>query len=247
MCSLRFCLFLTAVSAFAGISGAELLKIDMDGAGGPTATGWESVNGGNRFDKPPGNAEEPEPITIDLDGDGTDELIRAGYNGWAQGWERDRGVDPNCGWPDEWPQVLQDFSGPKASTTARFIIWNVPAGEYDVTAYMRDHAYPSTAYRVVYEGASDTLFEVLHADYVCGDFDSISDTHRVSTVIYDPDGAGTNYDAQPSLVFKAYIDPGTGSPVDTTVNGYQIQWVPEPATMGLLALGILPLLRRRRK
>jgi len=216
---------LLAAPAWAGVE----YKIDMDGGGGPTGTGWTSANGGNRFD----NA-----TTADLGGG-----ARCGFKSWSNAEERDRGYDPGCGWSDEWPDVLRDFSSPK---TGIFIVWNIPEGEYDVTIYFRDWQWPPTVYDAVAHDA--TVFSVNHSDYVCGDLDSISDTHRLSTILYDPDGGGANYDAQPSLWFDKNVSMKNG------LAGYLIQEyeppvrpVPEPAGLSLFGLGGLALIRRRRR
>ena len=62
---------------------------------------------------------------------------------------------------------------------------------------------------------------------------------------YDTAEFYVNADAQGEIVATWY-DPDTTDSMDAVFNGFQIMTVPEPATLGLLAMGGLAMLRRRK-
>jgi MYXO-CTERM domain-containing protein len=239
--SVALAVFLVGLIAFPAWGG--VLRLDMGDEG--LEAGWHAeVHGGNRFDKAPGNANEPVPIALDINDDGSDETIRAGYNGWSQDEQPSSARSVDGTWPAGYGVDLQkDFSGPK-STSAKLIVWNLPAGNYAVTMYMRDYDWGGGTY--VTEAHDGTLFSVAHDDWVDGDLLSISDVWELSTIDYDPDTGG-NYDAQPSLWFTSTSTANSlimGIEIEPVVE--EVGPVPEPGLLGLLGLGGLALLRRRR-
>ncbi|MCG3181449.1 MAG: hypothetical protein BIFFINMI_03845 [Phycisphaerae bacterium] len=209
-------------------ASADVYRLDMGPFG--VESGWVQVTGNNRFDVALNNSS----TTADLGGG-----ARAGYNGWLKSNQPSAARPVTGTWPAGYGTSLQeDFSGPISGY--KLIIWNLPAGDYQVTLYMRDWQYssPSTYNALAHD---DTLFTVVRADMVVGDLASISDTHTLSTVLFDPDGASGNYDAQPSIWFTYTTTNSSIMAIEIA----SVTAVPEPATLGLLCLGGLGLIGRR--
>jgi hypothetical protein len=170
-------------------------------------------------------------VTGDFNGDGSDETVRIGYNGWSDGEGNSSPRPLPGGFDTTWPvgyttELQEDFSSPNSDFGARLAIWNLPEGEYKLTLYMRDWQYAASTYQV--EVNDSTIFSVTHADMVAGDLSSISDSQKVNTVIFTP--AHVSYGPAHSITIDRYNGKGA-------VMGIEVEYVPEPATMALLVLG----------
>jgi len=247
---MRSVICLTALSClvfWAAHAQAGTIRIDFDGQGGDNAgAGWISASGHNYYNGS-GSSSDPASIVTDIDGDSNDETIWIGFDSFASSFDRDRGEDGAWTFSQEFKDLLQDFDGPTNDpSTDQLIIYGLPAGTYEIKVWMHDWQYGSGTYGLAaMQDTTDVLFEVVHADFDDSDPDSASDTQQADTITFDPPDGFHTWDPASSLVFTKHPT----YTADPPINGLEITWVPvpEPATVALLCLGGLALLRRRRR
>lgn len=239
----------------AGSLSAGTLKIDFNGQGGDNAgADWLSASGGNYYNGS-GSPTDPASITMDIDGDGNDETIWVGFDSFASSFDRNRGEDGAWTFSQEFKDLLQDFAGPVGSpSTDQLIIYGLPAGTYEIKVWMRDRSFGSGTYGLAaQQDGDDVLFEVVHADFSNSDPDTASVTHQAGTIDFDPPDGFRTWNTAPSLVFVEHPTLTATPPIAGMQITFIPEVVPEPATLGLLALGGMAMAgagavhRRRRR
>ena len=251
ICTALGVILLTAASGTAALAP---IKLDLDGSGGPTQSGWVGLNGGDRYS----NGSQLDGVA-----DGLPAGVQAGFGTGTN--ERNRtpsdnnmpGAGATRGFLDgiDYTSLLRDYvslDGDAASPS--LIIKGLPAGPYTVSITGGDPDWGSqhAPYDVGVNG-TDTS----HPGYpaVAGG-GSVAQIDSITTLAANP-----NHPTEWSITIDVavtlngtedlnlYRGTGVTGTDQVRLAGVQIVQIPEPATMGLMALGFagLAALRRRRR
>jgi len=200
-----------------GAAQAAMISVDFDVGGGPTQAGYESFPIGVF-----GGAFDLSNTYADAFGAGKDLTVRIAN---ASSLARTRNRNPVTGTFASMSDLLHDWVGGGGGFELDL---TAPAGTYTLTTYWHDADVGLTddgsegPVNWDIEGVPQTSFHITTGD---------SPTVEVRTIVSSITSDGSAVDL--------YFDSGAAK-----LNGFDI--IPEPATLGLLALGGPAILRRRK-
>ena len=215
-----------------------VLRVDFGQPGKPVQTGWESFTANHE------NAlelYEPESYTAF----GATVTLSASWHPYLPDWRAMQMIDRGGNDGSDTPDLLRDWigtDGRQYGDPFTLTISGLPAGEYPWLSYHHDTEDQTGIFDVVIVDAlgsrTFTGIDISHgakgANIV-----NLADVTKFSTNL-------TSDGSDITLTFSVVFDPDTAPTAEKffVMNAFEL--VPEPATIGLLGLGILALRRRRR-
>jgi len=236
---MRRIIVLCAVCLVMSVSAAQAAKfsVDFGRPSTPVQAGWESFTANHEKAL---ELYEPESYTAF----GTTVTLSASWHPYLPDWRAMQMIDRGGNDGSDTPDLLRDWigtDGRQYGDPFTLTISGLPAGEYPWLSYHHDTEDQTGVFDVVVTDALGSRT-----------FTGIDISHGAKGAnivnLADVTKFGTNLTSDGSditLTFSVVFGPDAPTAEKFFVmNGFEI--VPEPATIGLLGLGMLALRRRRR-